>query len=86
MLAALYSAFEKAQKEATEHFEARLDREIKNELRRLQEIERNIGERMGERGKEEIEAIRHLMEIIKGWRVQLDSLGFMGVNLGLREA
>ncbi len=83
---ALYSAFEKAQKEATEHFEARLDREIKNELRRLQEIERNIGERMGERGKEEIEAIRHLMEIIKGWRVELDSLGFMGVNLGLREA
>jgi len=45
----------------------------------------NIKKRGGHTANEEIETIQSLIDAIRNWRVELDAVGFLGVNLGLRE-
>ncbi len=82
----LYNAHEEAQKKARVHFESRLGNEIATELRRLAEIRRNLEKQTGNQGKEEIGSIERLTKVLESWRVELDSVGFLGINLGLNGA
>ena len=64
---------------------ARLGGEVKEETNRLKEMGEQIRRQKGDFGQTEILAIQVLVEAIRNWRVELDAIGFLGVNLGLRE-
>lgn len=81
----ILSAYEEAQGKARNHFETRLGREVDAEVKRLKEMMETIRKLGGHASKEEIEAIQSLIKAIRSWRVELDAVGFLGVNLGLRE-
>jgi ATP-dependent helicase HepA len=81
----LLKTYEKAEYKAREHFNARLEREVREETKRLEEMLEKIRGQEGSFGKIEIQAIAGLLAAIPNWRVELDAIGFLGINLGLRE-
>jgi len=81
----LRETYKEAEQKAREHFMARLGREVKEETKRLKEMREQIRRQKGDFGQTEILAIQVLVEAIHNWRVELDAIGFLGVNLGLRE-
>jgi ATP-dependent helicase HepA len=81
----ILSAYEEAQSRARSHFEARLGREAGAEVKRLKEMLESIRKLGGHTAEEETKTIQSLIGAIRNWRVELDAVGFLGVNLGLRE-
>lgn len=82
---AILRIYEEAQSKGLCHFEARLGREVEAEVKRQREMMENIKKRGGHTANEEIESIQSLIDAIRNWRVELDAVGFLGINLGLRE-
>lgn len=80
----LYNAYQEAHKKTREYLDTRLSNPIKVELQRLSGMKRRLEKQPGNLNTEEIRSIENLASAVENWRVELDAVGFLGINLGLR--
>lgn len=79
------STFEEAKQMARSYFAGRLEREIHVEVKRLREMMESIRILREKTADAEIEVLQNLIAAIENWHLELDAIGFLGVNLGLLE-